>query len=77
MRRIGLIPAERECGGPRGTALDGFRANLGLDLSLIDQHDGDVVLHRIDPAALLTLQTFRILAVLQRLYACRTNQVFQ
>jgi hypothetical protein len=43
----------------------------------IDQHDGDVVLDCIDPVALLALQALRILAVLERLFAGRTDQDFQ
>ncbi len=50
---------------------------LRLDRRLIDQHDGDVVFHRVDPVALRTLQSLRILAVFERLLARRTNQDFQ
>ena len=52
-------------------------AGLRLDRSLIDQHDGDVVLYRVDPVALLTFETFRVLTVLERLFAGWTNQHFQ
>ena len=52
-------------------------AKLGLDRGLIDQHDGDVVLHRINPVTLCTFESFGILAVLERLLASRTNQHFQ
>ena len=50
---------------------------LGLDRSLVHQHDGNVVLHRIYPAALRALQALRILPVLERLLARRTNQNLQ
>ena len=50
---------------------------LRLDRGLIDQHDGDVVLDRIDPVTLFALQTLRVLAVLEPLLAGRTNQNFQ
>lgn len=52
-------------------------ARLRLDRGLIDQHDGDIVLHRIDPVALRTFQAFRVLAVIERLLAGWTNQHFQ
>ena len=52
-------------------------AHLRLDRGLIDQHDGDIVLHRVDPVALRTSQAFRVLAVLERLLAGWTNQRFQ
>ena len=51
--------------------------NLGLDHGLIDQHDGDVVLDRINPVALRTLQTLRVLTVRERLLAGRAHQNFQ
>ena len=50
---------------------------LRLDLRLIDQHDRDIVLHRIDPMALNAFQAFRVLTVLQRLLTGRTDQNFQ
>jgi methylenetetrahydrofolate dehydrogenase (NADP+) / methenyltetrahydrofolate cyclohydrolase len=56
-----------------GTA--GLSAKLsGLDCRLIDQHDGNIVLHPVDPVALGTLQVLGILAVLQRLFARGTDQ---
>ena len=50
---------------------------LRLDRGLINQHDGDVVLYRINPVTLGALETFRVLAVVQRLFARRTYQNFQ
>src|ERR1700686_1669949 len=50
---------------------------LRLDRGLIDQHDGDVVLDRIDPVTLLALQGLRALTVFECLFARRTNQNFQ
>jgi hypothetical protein len=50
---------------------------LRLDGGLIDQHDGDIVPDRIDPVTLLALQTLGLFAVLERLFARRTNQNFQ
>ena len=49
---------------------------LRFDGGLIDQHDRDVVLNRVDPAALRAFQTFRFLAVFERLLARRTDQYF-
>jgi hypothetical protein len=50
---------------------------LRFDRRLIDQHDGNVVLHRIDTVALLALQALRGLTVFERLLAGGTNQNFQ
>ena len=50
---------------------------LDLDGCLIHQHDGDVVLHQIDPVALRALQALRVLAVVEGLLAGGTNQNFQ
>ena len=52
-------------------------ARLRLDRCLIDQHDGDVVLDRVNPVAPRTFETFRAWTVLERLLACRTYQHFQ
>lgn len=52
------------------------RRGLKLDRGLIDQHDRDVVLYRVNPVALRTFQAFRILAVLERLLTGWTNQHF-
>ena len=41
---------------------------------LIDQHDRDVVLYRVDAVTLLALQAFWLLAVFEPLLAFRTNQ---
>jgi len=48
-----------------------------LDRGFIDQHDGNVVLHGINPVALRTLQAFRILAVVEGLLAGWAHQDFQ
>lgn len=48
-----------------------------LDRRLIHQHDGDVVLHRVDAVALAALQALGILAVVECLLARRTNQDLQ
>ncbi len=45
---------------PRSSAGNCNRHRLRLDRSLIDQHDGDIVLYRVDPVALLTLKAFRV-----------------
>ena len=50
---------------------------LRFDGRLIHQHDGDVVLHRIDPVALLALEAFGILPVVEGLTAGRADQVVQ
>jgi len=50
---------------------------LALDGCLIHQHDGNVVLYRIDPVTLHALQTLGILPVFERLFACRTYQNFK
>jgi hypothetical protein len=50
---------------------------LGLDGRLIDQHDRYVVFNSVDPVALHTLQTLRVLAIFERLLASRTNQNLQ
>ena len=60
----------------RGLAIAALRL-LGLDGSLVHQHNGDVVLHRVYPMALLAFQALGILAVLERLLARRTDQDFQ
>jgi hypothetical protein len=52
-------------------------ATLRLERRLVDQHDGNIVLHRIDAMTLLTFQALRILAVLEILFARWTNQNFQ
>jgi hypothetical protein len=57
--------------------LDSSVARLRLERRLVDQHDGNIVLHRIDAMTLLALQALRILAVLEILFARRTNQNFQ
>jgi hypothetical protein len=48
-----------------------------LDGCLIDQHDGNVIFHCINPVALVALQALWILAVFQRLLACGANQNFK
>jgi len=53
------------------------RHHLRLDRSLIDQHDGDIVLHGVDPVALRALEAFRALSVLEWPLAGWTNQHFQ
>ena len=50
---------------------------LRLDLRLIDEHVGDVVVHRIDTMALRALQGLWTLAILERHLAHRANQDFQ
>lgn len=50
---------------------------LFFDSGFVYQHDGDVVLHRIDEAALLALQALRIFAVLEGLLARGANQNFE
>src|SRR5580658_9123060 len=50
---------------------------LKFDRGLVDQHDRNVVLHRVDAMALGTLQALRVLAILERLLAGGTNQNFQ
>jgi hypothetical protein len=50
---------------------------LRLNRGLIDQHDGNVVFHRIDAVALLALQALRVLPVFERLLTGWTNQNFQ
>ncbi len=52
-------------------------SRLRFDRRLIDQHDGDVILYRIDPVALRTFQALRVLTVLKRLLARRANQNLQ
>ena len=47
---------------------------LRLDRGFIDQHDGNIVFHRIDAVALGALQTLRTLAVHERLLAGWANQ---
>lgn len=54
--------------------LEGSDPALRLDDCLIDQHDRDVVLYRVDAVALLALQAFWLLAVFEPLLAFRTNQ---
>ena len=54
--------------------LGGSDPALRLDDCLIDEHDRDVVLHRIDSVTLLALQAFWLLAVFELLLAFRTNQ---
>ena len=54
--------------------LEGSDPALRLDDCLLDQHDRDVVLHRIDSVTLLALQAFWLLAVFELLLAFRTNQ---
>jgi len=48
-----------------------------LDRGLIDQHDGNVVFHGINPVAFQTFQTFGILPVLQCFFARWTYENFQ
>src|SRR5271169_6578769 len=50
---------------------------LSLDGCLIDQHDGDVVLHRIHPATVVALQALGILPILEGPLARWTNQHLQ
>src|ERR1700676_1110313 len=50
---------------------------LRFDGRLIDQHDGNVVLHGVDALALLALQALRVWAVLECLLAGGTDQNFQ
>jgi hypothetical protein len=52
-------------------------ASLRLDGCLVDQHDGDVVLHGIDAVALGALQTLRILPIFESLLAGGTDQNLQ
>jgi hypothetical protein len=47
---------------------------LAFDGCLVDQHDGNIVLHRVDPVALTALQAFRALPILEGLLAGGTNQ---
>ena len=54
--------------------LEGSDPELKLDDCLIDQHDRDVVLYRVDAVTLRALQAFRLLAVFEPLLALRTNQ---
>ena len=54
--------------------LVGRAGNLGLDGCLIDEHDGDVVLHQIDAMALRALQALGVLAVVERLLAGGADQ---
>ena len=54
-----------------------LRAALRFDRRLIDQHDGYVVLHRIDPVTFRTLQAFGALPVFEHLLARWTDQNFQ
>lgn len=55
----------------------GAGGNLRLDGGFVQQHDGNVVLDGIDPAALLALQTLWVLTILERLLTGRTHQHFQ
>jgi len=55
---------------------DGFLKS-GFDGGFIDQHDRNVVFDRIDPVTGLAFQAFRVLAVFQFLFACRTHQNLQ
>jgi hypothetical protein len=82
-----VIPG-RNRGNPEPLGIDGmgdgeagfYRCDseaLGFDRRLAHQHDGDVVLHRIDAVALRALQALRILAVLKPLLTRRTNQNIQ
>jgi hypothetical protein len=50
---------------------------LRFDRRLIHQHDRDIIFNRVNPVALRTLQTFRILAVFERPLARRTHQNFE
>ena len=50
---------------------------LGLDSRLVNQHDRYVVFDSVDPVALRAFQTFRALAIFERLLASRTNQNLQ
>jgi hypothetical protein len=59
----------------RVDALSGLR--LVLDGRFIQQHDGDVIFHGIDAAALCALQALRILPVFERLFAGGANQDFE
>jgi hypothetical protein len=42
--------------------------------SLVDEHDGNIVPHRINPMALLALQAFGRIAQNEGAMACRANQ---
>jgi hypothetical protein len=60
--------------------LGGFappEAELGFDRGFVDEHDRDVVFHRIDAVAVGALEAFGILAVLQRLLAGWANEDFE
>jgi len=70
--RAALLSWNREVQPPTAS-----RHCLRLDRSLIDEHDGDVVLHRINPVALRAFEAFRVLAVLKWPLAGWTNQHFQ
>jgi hypothetical protein len=56
------------------TSLVREKRGLWLDHGLIDQHDGYVVLHRVNAVACAALQAFGTLAVIERLFAGRANK---
>jgi hypothetical protein len=53
--------------GPRG------ESGLGLDRSLVNEHDGNVVFYPIHAMAVRAFQGFRILTIIEGLFALRTN----
>jgi len=50
---------------------------LGFNFRLIDEHDGNAVIHCVDATALRAFQALGILPILEYLLAGRANQDFQ
>lgn len=71
------VSIRERAAGADDAGIAGFQTGLLLDLGLIYQHDRNIVLHRIYPVAICTLQGFRILTVFQFLFAGGADQNFQ
>jgi hypothetical protein len=54
--------------------LETGRRGLGFDGRFLDQHDGNVILDRVEAVALSALQALGILAVVEGLLAGRTDE---
>jgi hypothetical protein len=50
---------------------------LGLENSLVHQHDGDIVFHRVYAMTSGAFQRFRVLAIFQFLLASRADEHFK
>jgi hypothetical protein len=52
-------------------------ASGGFDGGFVDEHDGDVIFDAVDAVAIRAFQGFRILAVLEGLFAGGADEDFQ